>query len=83
MGEQQNAFENDDLDPTIAKVADRFIELMDDSKGKLEKVRRKTKSTESPKETPDSPRYKALGNAVTVNVAEWIMKAIKTYEENQ
>jgi site-specific DNA-cytosine methylase len=25
---------------------------------------------------PDSPRYRALGNAVTVNVAEWIGRRI-------
>ena len=26
--------------------------------------------------TPDSPRYKAIGNAVCVNVAEWIGRRI-------
>ena len=30
--------------------------------------------------TPDAPRYKALGNAVTVNVIEWIAKRIREVE---
>lgn len=30
----------------------------------------------TPCECPDSPRYRALGNAVTVNVAEWIGRRI-------
>lgn len=29
---------------------------------------------------PDSPRYKALGNAVTVPVAEWIGRRIMAVE---
>jgi DNA (cytosine-5)-methyltransferase 1 len=32
--------------------------------------------------TPDGPRYRALGNAVTVNVAEWIAKRIMACEKN-
>ena len=32
----------------------------------------------------DGPRYKAMGNAVTVNVAEWLGKQIaKTLEEEK
>jgi len=30
---------------------------------------------------PDGPRYSAMGNAVTVNVAEWIGRRIVSYEE--
>lgn len=31
-------------------------------------------------DTPDGPRYRALGNAVTVNVAFWIAKRIMAYK---
>lgn len=33
-------------------------------------------------DTPDSPRYRALGNAVTVNVAEWIGRRLVNYCES-
>lgn len=33
----------------------------------------------SPAADPDSPRYHALGNAVTVPVAEWLARRIETY----
>jgi site-specific DNA-cytosine methylase len=34
----------------------------------------------APNEKPDSPRYAALGDAVTVNVAEWIGRRIMEAE---
>ena len=33
-------------------------------------------------ELADAPRYRALGNAVTVNVAEWITRRLATANEN-
>jgi len=32
---------------------------------------------------PDGPRYSAMGNAVTVNVIEWIHGRIVAYEEGR
>ena len=31
----------------------------------------------------DTARYKALGNAITVNVAEWIFKRLNKYEQSK
>lgn len=33
----------------------------------------------SDEEGPDAPRYRALGNAITVNVAQWIFRRIEAY----
>ena len=35
------------------------------------------------KQTPDGPRYKALGNSMAVNVMKWIGERINSYEQSR
>lgn len=54
-----------------------------DIKKKIVKKKDGTYKAVEVKETPDTPRYKAMGNSMAVNVMEWIGRRIDCVENGK
>ena len=63
----------------VEKITDNVSEALGYDDEKKKKLRRKV--TKWSKDTPDTPRYKAMGNSMTTYVIELLGRRIQAYDE--
>lgn len=69
------------LTPTECERLQGFPDGFTDIKKKIKKSKDGTWSAVPVSETPDTPRYKAMGNSMCVNVMQWLGKRIQAVDE--